>query len=230
MMRWEQQANATVSTVPDDIADLAFAIVCRCLPLDHAHALSQQLLEALPWLEDEDRAGIHLIHGAESGNGWMRPDDTVNNILHLSRRTRMTLRVPKTRIEATSQLTGKTLDIAGYSLTIGSPAVKRLSTSSTLFARYIITHPGDQEEQFHQQAVEQLEAMDIRVRKILSGRSHVFSMPGDDIVTRSLLLADLTADESITLQQRGLGPGRKIGCGLFIPHKGIDPVKPVGGE
>jgi hypothetical protein len=38
---------------------------------------------------------------------------------------------------------------------------------------------------------------------------------------KSVLLADLNATESIRLQQIGLGPHRVMGCGLFIPHKGI---------
>ncbi|NCA73146.1 MAG: type I-MYXAN CRISPR-associated protein Cas6/Cmx6, partial [Sphingobacteriia bacterium] len=37
--------------------------------------------------------------------------------------------------------------------------------------------------------------------------------------------AVLTREESIRLQREGLGPHRGLGCGLFIPHKGIDPVK-----
>jgi hypothetical protein len=38
------------------------------------------------------------------------------------------------------------------------------------------------------------------------------------------MLADLSTDESIRLQQQGLGPRRLMGCGIFIPHKGIDAV------
>jgi len=45
--------------------------------------------------------------------------------------------------------------------------------------------------------------------------------------TRSLMLADLTVEEAVKLQQQGLGADRKLGCGLFIPHKGINPVKQV---
>ena len=30
--------------------------------------------------------------------------------------------------------------------------------------------------------------------------------------------------ESVLLQQQGLGAGRNFGCGLFLPHKGIDAV------
>ena len=59
---------------------------------------------ALPWLADDDRAGVHLIHVAESGNGWMRPEDAENEMLYLSRRTKMTLRLPKEYIEETKSV------------------------------------------------------------------------------------------------------------------------------
>jgi hypothetical protein len=38
------------------------------------------------------------------------------------------------------------------------------------------------------------------------------------------MIADLKTDESLALQQFGLGEGRKLGCGLFLPHRGIDAV------
>jgi hypothetical protein len=42
------------------------------------------------------------------------------------------------------------------------------------------------------------------------------------------MVASLTVAESIRLQQRGLGSNRLLGCGIFIPHKGIDPVNRDG--
>jgi CRISPR/Cas system CSM-associated protein Csm4 (group 5 of RAMP superfamily) len=41
------------------------------------------------------------------------------------------------------------------------------------------------------------------------------------------MLADLAVEESVRLQQRGLGPGRTLGCGLFLPHKDINEVRQV---
>jgi len=38
------------------------------------------------------------------------------------------------------------------------------------------------------------------------------------------MIADLKTGESLALQQVGLGEGRKLGCGLFLPHRGIDAV------
>ena len=71
---------------------------------------------------------------------------------------------------------------------------------------------------------EQIRALDIRVRKLLCGRAHAIQHPEGDIFTRSVMLADLEAEEAIALQQHGIGRHRKMGCGLFMPHKGIKAV------
>ena len=67
--------------------------------------------------------------------------------------------------------------------------------------------------------------MGIRVRKALCGKSTLLATPTGTVQTRSLMLADLTVEESVRLQQCGLGTHRLMGCGLFIPHKGIDSVR-----
>jgi hypothetical protein len=73
--------------------------------------------------------------------------------------------------------------------------------------------------------VSQLAERGIRVRKALSGKTTELQGPEGPILTRSLMIADLAADESVRLQQEGLGPLRHMGCGIFIPHKGIEAVK-----
>lgn len=212
--------------VPDDVVDLSFAISCRSLPLDHAYALSTALQEALPWIADEEVAGIHLIHGAESGNGWYRPQDSSDAVIHLSRRTRMTLRVPKERIEAARALEGMLLDIAGNPLEVGAAAVKQLSALSTLFARHVVMPDAElSEAEFLQSVVDEMRALRIRVNKILCGRAHDLATPDGTVHTQSVMVADLEPEQAVALQQKGIGPGRKMGCGLFLPHKGIKPVK-----
>ncbi len=75
-MFWQDQEDKKQKfVVPDNVVDLSFKVQCKQLPLDHAHALSQTIQQALPWFAEEPQAGIHLIHGAESGNGWIRPQD-----------------------------------------------------------------------------------------------------------------------------------------------------------
>jgi CRISPR-associated protein Cas6 len=230
-MYWnDDKDRKTEFVVPDDVVDVAFRIGCPTLPLDHAHALSSALLKALPWLADEENAGIHLIHGAASGNGWFRPENTDNELLHLSKRTRMRLRIPGKRLQDAQALSGQSLDIEGHALQVGAADVSLLSSLPTLFSRYVLTYEQLDETQFLEEAAGQLKAMDIPCRKMLAGITHTMKFPGGPVFTRSLMVAELTPEQSVRLQQVGLGEGRTFGCGLFLPHKGIRPVKEPDGE
>lgn len=227
-MYWNEENEAeTGFKVPDDIVDLSFAISCKTLPLDHAHALSQALHAALPWLADDTSSGVHLIHVAESGNGWFRPQETDNALLQLSRRTRMMLRVPKERVDDARALEGKVMDVSGYSLTVGEGVIKPLIVMSTLFARHVVMDDPDMDEEaFLEQVVAEMRGLGFkRISKVLCGRSHDLRLPDSIVHTQSVMVADLEPEMSVLLQQKGIGPYRKMGCGLFLPHKGIKAVK-----
>ncbi len=230
-MYWnDDSSKKPVYQVPDDIVDVSFVIRCPTIPLDHAHALSTELLGLLPWLGEEAGAGIHLIHGAASGNGWFRPEDATSEVLHLSRRTRMRLRVPAQRLDEVRGLSGRQLDIDGHALEVGKSDVHLLSSLPTLFARYVVTQEGTGEEQFLSEAMAALRDLGIDCRKMLCGITHTLAFPDGPVYTRSLMVADLEPEQSVQLQQAGLGEGREFGCGLFIPHKGIKAVKDTDGE
>jgi CRISPR-associated protein Cas6 len=222
-MHWEDDSKRQNEfIVPDDVVDVSFKLICRQLPTTHAWELAQALYSALPWLKDEPEAGIHQIHGATSGNGWERPAD--GELIHLSRRSRMHLRVPKQRIEATQSLTGTSLDIAGHALEVGESTIKPLQPQATIFSRYVIVPSGLDENGFLDMLVNELQKRGIHVRKMLCGIGHTLSTPEQDYETRSVMIADLDKQTSIELQETGIGPGRHLGCGIFLPHKGIKPV------
>lgn len=223
-MFWNEEKKTEKFEIPDDIIDMSFAIKCKCLPLEHMQPLSQELYQVLPWLEDEALAGIHPIYGAESGNGWERPTDP-DELLYLSRRQKMTLRLPKERIEHAEQLVGQRLDVAGNELEIGKSTVKKLSDLPTVFCRTILTQEQMDENDFLQWAFEELKRLDISVRKMMAGKERIFTMSdGTQHHTRSLMIAELKQAESVRIQEHGMGEGRKLGYGLFMPQKDIKAV------
>lgn len=225
-MLWqEEDAKKTQSATSQTITDVAFNIDCRALPVDHAYALSQAIQQAIPWLNTEPQAGLHLIHGAESGNGWYRPEDT-GDLIYLSKRTKLTLRLPHQRLTDIKILTGQTLDIAGHPLHIGRATEKPITKNTVLFARHLVANPEQEEETFLEHTIQQLQTQGVHCRKAICGKTHYFKLPNYTLFTRSLMLADLNAENSIRLQEQGLGEHKKIGCGLFIPHKDIKPVNP----
>ena len=222
-MYWQDETKNEHYVVPDDVVDLVFQIECRALPVDHAWALSQAVRTALPWLELEPVAGVHPVHVAESGNGWQRPQNA-GDLLQLSRRTKLVLRVPRQRVDAAQALAGRQLDVAGHGLRVEKAILRPLSAITTIFSRYVVSADGLDETAFLQGALRELEALGVRPKKMLCGLEKIIATPEQPIHTRSLMLAGLKQLESVTLQQRGLGPHRLLGCGLFIPHKDIREV------
>ena len=229
-MRWEEESYDEAAAYCADAVDVAFHLCGRWLPVDHACALRAAVLKVLPWLEDEADAGIHSIHGAASGNGWERPDSGTGGMLSLSRRTRLMVRVPIRRAEATSALCERRLDIDGCEVVTGARQPRPLRPAGTVFARYVVDEEGGDEERFVERVASALESHSVSVRKLLCGRSHRIESAEGVLATRSVLVAELGPEESLTVQCRGIGPGRLLGCGLFVPHKDIGPVRGTAGD
>lgn len=222
-MFWQEDVPKEFFTVPDNVVDVSFRIDCRTLPVDHAYALSSAVRRALPWFGDDPADGLHLIHVADSGNGWERPSHALA-LLHLSKRTRLVLRLARDRVENARALSGQTLDVDGNAMTVGEAKVVPLSPAATMYARYVVVPEGQEEEQFIAAAVEEMRAMGLHFTKVLAGKQHHFSTPEGLLHVRSLMVADLPPPDAVTLQERGLGPQRSLGCGLFIEHKSIKKV------
>jgi len=223
-MYWNEDKKTEKFQIPDDVVDVYFSVKCKCLPLEHMHELAAGLYTVLPWLEHETSAGILPVAGSESGNGWVRSNDP-NELIYLSRRQKMMLRLPKEKLAAAEELVGKTISVAGNDLEVGKSVIKKLSDLPTAFCRSILVDEKMEENDFLQWAFEELKKMDIPVRKMMAGKERVVQLPqGGERVTRSLMLAELKQIESVRLQQQGLGEGRKEGCGIFMPQKDIKAV------
>ena len=225
-MFWQEDDDSADNVVtPDDVVDVLFRIDCRSLPLDHGFVLSEQILKYLPWMRDEELAAIHQIHVAESANGWMRPDDPDTESLQVSKRTKMILRLPSSRLDDARALVGQRLDIAGHSLVVGDFTTRQLSRLTTIFARYIDTGGSEDEHEFLRNMHELLlDSMGIKVKKMMSGRLLRHQTPSGAVLTRKLMVSDLDVQQTLRLQKHGIGDRQLMGLGIFLPHKGIDAV------
>jgi CRISPR-associated protein Cas6 len=226
-MYWQEEKRPADFEVPDDVVDVVFAIDCRELPVDHAHALSTAIVGAAPWIEGEQQVGVHTVHVAGSQNGWERPTHGTGERLRLSRRTRLAIRAPRAAVDRLiGDLSGAVLDIDGCRLVVGEAHTRLLSKQGTLHARYVVAEAaGEREDAFLARMASELAAMGIPLRRALCGKTTLLHTPEGPVPTRSLMIADLNPEQAVQLQQQGLGPRRRMGCGLFIPHKGIDSVR-----
>ena len=111
-MSWNQWPEQKPEEYTPHMIDLQFDLVGATIPADSAMLLSNALLGILPWLGKDKGAGIQLLKGAETNSG----DATVN----INRRTKLFLRVPKTRVADTETLVGRSLDLDGHPLQVGN--------------------------------------------------------------------------------------------------------------
>ncbi len=223
-MYWNEDKKTEGFKVSDDIIDLSFTIKCKCLPLEHMQALYESLSNVLPWIKDDKFVGIHPVNGAESGNGWERSCDP-EELIYLSRRQKMTIRLPKKHLASVENLVGQTINVAGYDIELGKTSIKKLSDLPTTFCRSILIDNRMDEDDFLRWVFEELKKLDIGVNKMMAGKERVVMLPNSsERITRSLMIAEMEKEESVRIQQHGLGEGRKLGCGIFMPQKDIKAV------
>ena len=227
-MFWEEEDDKTLPyEAPDNIFDVMFSIECKSLPVDHAWALSQQLLQHIPWMNDYAGTGIHQIHVAESNNGWVRPEEE-DALLFPSKRTKMSLRIPAEKYNEVQELVGKDLDVKGHSIKLGKIKKKPLGNSGVIFARYVLLKDGQSENDFLSEKAEEIKLLtNTNIKKMLCGKIHSIRTPDKMLRAIHLMIADLDDETSVKIQQHGLGDGRELGCGLFLPHKSIKTLKPI---
>ena len=218
----EVDESETRFKVSDDVFDLVFRLRGSRLEIDHAFALAEALKSRLK-SETCDRIGVHGVYMAGSGNGWNRPPQN-DTEMPLSRRARLSIRLQRADHDEVAGISDQTLQLGRQQLKVGASSIRKLSSMASLYARAISCDPDQPEPEFLAQVAVDLQRLDIKVTRMMCGRSGAIRRKGGSLFTRALLVADLKPEESVCLQQQGLGEARLLGCGLFVPHRGIDPV------
>lgn len=188
--------------------DLAFEVEGHALPRDHRRALAAAVERALPWLADLPDAGLRLVHLVPMAAGnqglWL-----------LSRRSRLQLRVPRRFADAAAALQGCKLDLSGVPLHVGSLHTRELRPWHTLHA-HLVAADADDEAGFMRQVGAELAQRGLPGRPIC-GRLQ--QLAGDALQGYSLMVDGLSPGDSMRLLEQGLGQHRRLGCGVFVPHR-----------
>lgn len=188
------------------MVDVACAVEGGPLPREHRRALAAAVESELPWLAQTDGAGVHPIKAA--GNGAL---------CLLSSRSRLTLRVPRQRAADACELQGRTLAVGDVGIRVGAAHVRELLPWGTLYAHLVVDDAaGGDELDFLQHVEAALTRLEVRGRAIC-GR-HV-ALPADTLQGYSVMVDGLDPAAATRLLEHGLGGHRRLGCGLFVPHK-----------
>ncbi|MED5430397.1 MAG: type I-MYXAN CRISPR-associated protein Cas6/Cmx6 [Pseudomonadota bacterium] len=213
------QENKPIFT--SSMIDIAYTVDCKTLVYDHAFELSNQITNILPWLKDNKQNGIHMLHGPDAGNGWVR---STADTIFLSKRTRLIIRISKKNIELAKKLEGVKLKVFDDNIIVGKSYEKPLIAARDLFSKFVMIDNNITEEKFLELSNNELEKNGLSLNNAICGKTHTLEINKKTIYTRSIMLPSLSKQQSLIMQEMGLGDGRIFGCGLFVPHKSIDAV------
>ncbi len=213
--------------------DVFFRVVGAQAPADHGYALFGALSRILEtegdrWLHGNPHVGLHTIRGMNLGDGRRS----------VGPGARFGLRLPSDLLPRSLKLAGKSLDLDGCKLRVGVGQARALTPAPTLHCRIATTRNGDDPARFDAEVARQAAALGIRGKVFRApagaarrdGRDpsrRIVRVKGKRIVGHAVLATDLTSEESILLQERGLGGRRRMGCGVFVPALDLDGHRPI---
>ena len=191
--------------------DLAFRLNGSAITVDHGYALYAALSQIVPEMHQATDIGVQPIRGVYSGNGKLQLSDS----------SRLVLRLPDTAIRPYLKLAGKRLKVDEYPLSVGIPEIRMLLPVACLRARLVTIKGFLQEEEFLAAATRQLQQFGVHGQAHI-GERRTFRIKDKQVVGFEMFVTQLTAEESVILQENGLGGRRKMGCGIFVPGGGAE--------
>jgi CRISPR-associated protein Cas6 len=195
--------------------DLSFSLNgVKPIAADHGYALYGAVSRLLSHVHAENGVGIHPIRGRQVGNRQ----------LMLMPWSTLTLRVAEDQIGLMLPLAGKPLRLGNAKVRVGVPSVHAIIPTTSLRSRLVVIKVANirpdsvTSEQFAEAVRRQLGELGISNEAIVTiGKRRTLRLKQREIVGYEVVVESLTADESIALQEHGLGGKRHMGCGVFVP-------------
>ncbi|MCK6511257.1 type I-MYXAN CRISPR-associated protein Cas6/Cmx6 [Myxococcota bacterium] len=197
------------------------------IPADHGYPVYGAVSRHVPWVHENKEASILPLTGQPIGN----------RLLSLSKDARFRVRVPYEGVAEMYRLSGKRLDLNGYSVRLGVPELSLLRASRSLYSRLVVIKGYTEETAFLEAIQRQLTDMGVleaspsiplrtpfdveRLRQkgfepSLTCR-RTLRVKNKEIVGFAVRVDNLSDGSSILLQAAGLGGKRLFGCGCFVP-------------
>jgi CRISPR-associated protein Cas6 len=186
--------------------DLAFRLSGTKIPVDHGYALYSAISRLLPEIHGAKNIGVHPIRGAYGGNGELTLRDS----------SRLCIRLESECIGEVLNLAGKQLDVDRYSFRVGIAEVRSLHPRASLYSRLVTIKGFMEPTGFLESAKRQLEKLNVDA-EIRLGERRTFRVKDKQVVGFAVAATGLDAEDSIRLQENGLGGRRHMGCGVFVP-------------
>lgn len=186
--------------------ELHFPFTGATLPSDQGYALYGAVSRLIPEAHEADWLAIETVPGIARGDGTTQLDAEAN----------LKVRLPQDRVPLLLKLSGKRLELDGHAIRLGAPQIFLLKPSPQLYARIVTIKGFTEPEPFLDAVCRKLDELGVTGEPTVGPR-RVVKIGNHTIVGFALAVHDLTDEGSITLQERGLGGRRRMGCGIFNP-------------
>ena len=201
------------------VVDLSFRLVATSpIPADHGYPLYSCLSRILPEIHQRNPLAIHPIRGRLVGD----------RLMSLIPQSRLAIRTPHEQVPDLIPLAGKVLSLGTTRLQLGSPEVRALVAAPALRSRLVVIKikeaPSAADltpDLFTAALRRQLATLGVSSEIDLRlGKRRSLRIKGKEVVGYEVMLAQLSPEESLTIQERGLGGRHRMGCGVFVPVSG----------
>lgn len=199
------------------IVELKFQVQGNQIPSDHGYWLYSALSRMIPELHEIETISIGGISGI--------PDKF--RTLHLNKASKLRIRTENANLPILLRLAGKQITLGDVKIRLGIPQAYMLKPHKTLYSRLVTIKGALSLDDFKESISKKLESLGIKQEAILFQKDSsdypirkTIRIKDKEIVGYPVLIPNLDPNDSILLQELGLGGRRKMGCGNFVGVRG----------
>ncbi|MGK7961227.1 type I-MYXAN CRISPR-associated protein Cas6/Cmx6 [Crocosphaera sp.] len=200
-------------SLPNPYVDLKFPLFGDTIPFNHGYPLYGAISHQFPVIHDLETLSIHPITG--------KPE--FPHLLHLTEDSSLCLRLPINQVPLIYRLAGKTLTLNQHKIRLGLPESQFITPHHHLYSRLVVIKGFDDPQPFLEAAQRQLNQRNITANLSLITRPQgepirrIIKVKKRTLVGYGVKISDLNEQDSISLQEQGIGGKHKMGCGVFLP-------------
>ena len=190
-----------------------FDVFGKVIDIDHVYALYSAFCHQEPLLHQIQGIGMTAITGSPTPQG----------LLKLTPDSHFIFRVLAEQVPLIYPLSEQPVKLGKYEIEFGIPKIELLQRASRLRSRMVVIRGYQEPEAFLQAAKRQLNQLEIEGElRILQRSDGKFNRKTIKVRQQTLIgfgveINGLSSEDSLILQQKGIGGKPKMGCGIFLP-------------
>ena len=171
------------------------------LPQDNGYLLLSSLSMKFPFLHDNPSIQIAPLRGTRRQDHQINLDP--HSVLHIRGLTD----------EQAHSMSNAWIIMQGMFMGLGEARTRDLTPSDHLVSRHVILKGGVLENEFR----EALSRLVPEGAQVTLGRKRGLHIKGRVMLGYGVRLSSLSSEDSLRIQQQGLGKHTSMGCGVFYP-------------